>query len=126
MGVALLTKMIEAGVGRHASCLPVENLSAALKWSIRSQIMNNIGIGLVKISVCLFVLRIIDRTRKGLSRFLWVLMAFVALSHTAQVILFVVQCRPMAAIWDKTIEGSCFSSHITYLAGYIGFGKFLP
>lgn len=28
----------------------------------------------------------------------------------------------MAAIWDKSIEGQCFSAHVTYLAGYIGFG----
>ena len=32
----------------------------------------------------------------------------------------------MAAIWDATLvasgKASCFSSHITYLAGYIGFG----
>ena len=28
----------------------------------------------------------------------------------------------MAAIWNPHIHGQCFSSHITYLAGYIGFG----
>ena len=29
----------------------------------------------------------------------------------------------MAAIWDSGIHGQCFSPHVTYLAGYIGFGK---
>ncbi len=28
----------------------------------------------------------------------------------------------MAAIWNPHIHGKCFSPHITYLAGYIGFG----
>ncbi|CAF9907063.1 hypothetical protein IMSHALPRED_005430 [Imshaugia aleurites] len=28
----------------------------------------------------------------------------------------------MAAIWNPAIRGKCFSPHITYLAGYIGFG----
>lgn len=28
----------------------------------------------------------------------------------------------MAAIWNKSIQGQCFSPHVTYLAGYIGFG----
>ena len=32
------------------------------------------------------------------------------------------QCRPMAKIWNPQLPGTCFSSHITYLAGYIGFG----
>ena len=77
-----------------------------------------------------------------LSRFLYVIIAFVSASHLAQVsistiktkgsagganmvkiLLFLVQCRPMAAIWNPQIQGQCFSSHFTYLAGYIGFGK---
>ena len=36
--------------------------------------------------------------------------------------LFLVQCRPMAAIWNPRVHGQCFSPHITYLVGYIGFG----
>lgn len=93
-----------------------------LKWSVISQIFNNIGIGLAKISVCLCVLRIIGRTRKHLATFLWVVIAFCAASHFTQVMLFLVQCRPMAAIWNPRIQGKCFSPHITYLVGYIGFG----
>lgn len=93
-----------------------------LKWSVISQICNVIGIGLAKISVCLCVLRILGRTRKHLATFIWVVIAFCAASHFAQVMLFLVQCRPMAAIWNSRIHGKCFSPHITYLAGYIGFG----
>ena len=44
-----------------------------------------IGIGLVKISVCLCVLRVIDKVGKMLSRFLWIIIIFVSLSHLAQV-----------------------------------------
>lgn len=103
-------------------CLPLEQIPLVLKWSVISQIFNNIGIGLAKISVCLCVLRIIGWTRKHLATFLWVVIAFCAASHFAQVMLFLVQCRPMAAIWNPHIHGKCFSPHITYLAGYIGFG----
>lgn len=135
--------MVKLGVGRHIFCLAVDRISAAIEWSIYAQIVNIIGIGLVKISVCLCVLRVIDKVGKMLSKFLWVIMAFVSLSHLAQVrriqsspsiedakiqkvILFLVQCRPMAAIWDAEVKGECFSSHVTYLAGYIGFGKLSP
>ena len=93
-----------------------------MKWSVIAQIFNVIGIGLAKISVCLSVLRIINRTGKKLVVFLWIIIAFAAASHLVQVMLFLVQCRPIAAIWDPRIRGKCFSSHYTYLAGYIGFG----
>ena len=103
-------------------CLPLEQIPLVLKWSVVSQLFNIIGLGLAKISVCLCVLRIIGRTRKHLATFLWVVIAFCAASHFAQVLLFLVQCRPMAAIWNPHVQGKCFSPHITYLAGYIGFG----
>ena len=117
-----LTRLVFDGLGRHLYCVPSERIPHALKWSVISQICNNIGIGLCKISVCLCVLRIIDRARRGLTAFLWLVIAFAAASHLAQVILFVAQCRPMAALWNTHVHGKCFSPHITYLAAYIGFG----
>ena len=122
IGVGCETRFVLLGLGRHEYCLPRQQIPLAVKWSVISQIFNIIGIGLAKISVCLCVLRIIGRTRKHLATFLWVVIAFCAASHFAQVMLFLVQCRPMAAIWNRRIHGKCFSPHITYLAGYIGFG----
>lgn len=109
-------------MGRHIFCLPPAQVSEAIKWSIIAQILNIIGIGLAKLSVCLCVLRILNRTRTAVRIFLWVVIAFVSASHLCQVLLFLVQCRPIAAEWTPLIPGKCFSSHITYLAGYIGFG----
>lgn len=122
IGTGCLTKLVAEGLGRHIWCLPLHQLPQTLKWSTIAQIWNVTGIGLAKISVCLCVLRIIDRTRHALAIFLWIVVAFVSASHLSQVVLFIVQCRPMAAIWNPHIHGKCFSSHITYLAGYIGFG----
>lgn len=122
IGVCCLTKFVLIGLGRHIYCLPREQIPLVLKWSVVSQIFNIMGIGLSKISVCLCVLRIIGRTRKHLATFLWVVIAFCAASHFVQIMLFLVQCRPMAAIWNPRVQGKCFSPHITYLVGYIGFG----
>ena len=77
--------MIMSGVGRHIYCLSRTHISAALQWSIYAQIVNILGIGLVKISVCLCVLRVINKVGKVLSRFLYVMIAFVSASHLAQV-----------------------------------------
>ena len=80
-----MTKMIQAGTGKHIYCLVPDRIQVAIQWSIYAQIVNNIGIGLVKISVCLCVLRVIDRVGKIVSRFLWVLIAFITASHFVQV-----------------------------------------
>ena len=122
IGTSCLTKLVYEGLGRHVWCIPPEHLPLAVKFSTIAQMLNVIGIGLAKISVTLCVLRIIDRTRTYLALFLHVVIAFVSASHLSQIILFIVQCRPMAAIWNPHIHGNCFSPHITYLAGYIGFG----
>ena len=65
-------------------------------YSFQSQLTEYeiIGIGLVKISVCLCVLRVIDRVGKMLSRFLWVIIIFVSLSHLAQVCRETARRRP--------------------------------
>ena len=77
--------MVNIGVGKHIYCLALYQISAAVEWAIYAQIVNIIGIGLVKISVCLCVLRVIDKVGKMLSRFLWMIIVFVSLSHLAQV-----------------------------------------
>jgi len=77
--------MVKVGVGRHINCVALNQIPSTVQWSIYAQIVNIIGIGLVKISVCLCVLRVIDKVGMILSRFLWVVIAFVSASHLAQV-----------------------------------------
>lgn len=124
IAVILLTFFVNVGLGRHLYCLPASAIPLIFKYSILAQIFNIAGIGLVKVSVCLHILRIVDRARRDISIFLRLLILVTFLSHMAQILLFCVQCRPMPAIWNpqQYPHAKCFSSHITYLAGYIGFG----
>lgn len=114
---------MQTGGGKHIYCLPPGQIYPVLKWSLLAQVCNVLGIGLVKISVCLCVLRLIDRARRRLSQFLWVLVAFVAASHSVQVLIFLLQCRPLNALWDPKVKGTCFSAHVVYTAGYTNYGK---
>ncbi|KAL8703894.1 MAG: hypothetical protein Q9201_002945 [Fulgogasparrea decipioides] len=93
IGAAFLTKLVQAGGGSHMFCLSPGQIYPVLKWSLLAQVCNVIGIGLVKISVCLCVLRLIDRARHKLSQFLWVL-----------------------------VHGTCFSPRVIYTAGYTNYG----
>lgn len=115
------TKMITSGMGRHRSCLPPQSIVAMLEFSAISEGINVLGIGIVKISVCLTLLRVVERARRGITLFLRFLLVFVAVTHLALAMLFFLHCRPLAALWNKEIRGSCLSTHTTVLAGYIGF-----
>ncbi|KAL9007890.1 MAG: hypothetical protein Q9173_006929 [Seirophora scorigena] len=110
VGAAFLTKLVQSGGGQHLSCLPRGSIYPVNKWSLLAQVFNVIGIGLVKISVCLCVLRLIDRVRRRLSQFLWVLLAFVAVSHFVQVVIFLLYCRPLNALWDPKVKGTCLDA----------------
>lgn len=112
-----------AGMGRHIYCLRPEQVLDLAKWALLSQIGVSITLGLMKISVCLFVLRVVDKARRGIAKALWFLIYFVALTHILQVIMYVIQCRPLAAVWDKKVKGRCFSTHIVYMIAYLNYGR---
>ncbi|KAI4247289.1 MAG: hypothetical protein L6R42_009690, partial [Xanthoria sp. 1 TBL-2021] len=122
VGGSFLTKLVQTGGGKHVQCLPTGQIYPVLKWSLLAQVCNVVGIGLVKISVCLCVLRLIDRARRRLSQFLWVLIAIVTVSHVIQALVFLLQCRPLNALWNPKVKGTCFSMHVAYTAGYVNYG----
>ena len=115
------TKMITSGMGRHVSCLPPQSVISMLEFSAISEALNTLGIGAVKVTVCLTLLRVVERGRRRISRFLWFLLVFVAVTHLAVAMLFFLHCRPLAALWNPQVRGSCMSTHTTVLAGYVGF-----
>ncbi|KAL8788441.1 MAG: hypothetical protein Q9213_001664 [Squamulea squamosa] len=121
IGGSFLTKLVQTGAGKHIYCLPRGQIYPVLKWSLLAQVCNVLGIGLVKISVCLCVLRLIDRARRRLSQFLWVMIIIVAVSHLIQALIFLVQCRPLNALWNPKVKGTCFSSRVAYTAGYANY-----
>ena len=108
-------------MGRHVFCLSPESVVSMLEFSAISEALNVIGIGIVKISVCLTLLRVVERGRHRISQFLWCLLVFVAVTHLALAMLFFLHCRPLAALWNPAVRGSCLSTQTTVLAGYIGF-----
>ena len=123
---ALYLKLFIAGMGRHMYCLSFGQVLDLAKWALLSQIGISVTLGLLKISFCLFVLRVVDKARKGIAKAIWLLIYFVALTHILQVIMYLVQCRPLAALWDTKVKGRCFSTHIVYTIAYLNYGKMTP
>lgn len=91
---------------------------AMRKWRTFLQLVNVIGIGLAKVSVCVLVLRVIDKAAVKFSRFLWATIVFVSMVHLAEVIFILVQCIPLEALWQLNREGKCGSLYLIFQLQY--------
>ena len=78
--------------------------------------LNIIGIGVIKISVCLTLLRIVELAKRRTAQFLWCLLIFVGITHFGLGMLYFLECRSWTAEW-----GSCLPENLTDLASYIIF-----
>ncbi|CAD6581152.1 MAG: hypothetical protein ASARMPREDX12_000373 [Alectoria sarmentosa] len=117
----LVTKWVHTGLGKHIQCLDPARAYATLQWSIASQALHIACLGLVKVSLCLCVLRVIDRVERRISTFLWVNIALVGATHAVQLAMLLAECRPLNALWDLGVHGTCYSPDTTYITTYVAF-----
>ena len=111
------------GAGKHIENLPPAMRSGFLKWTLVAETELVIATCLIKLSVCIFVLRFINRTRKRLQYCIYILMAFMIVSTVGLVIALLVQCRPVAALYDPHVKGKCYSKHVLFSVAYVQGGK---
>ena len=119
---AFYTKMSLSGMGRHIVCLTEEQIFAVLKWSTLAQILEMIALAFVKVSICLFMIRMIQHTMKRVRQGLWILIGLIIACHIAVFFLFVLQCVPLTAVWDPSVSGKCYGLGLTYSVAYWGVG----
>ena len=114
--------MALSGMGRHIACLTLEQNYNTLKWSTIAQILEMIALGFVKVSICLYMIRMIHHTMQRVRQCLWVLIGFIIACHVAVFFMFVLQCIPLAAVWDASIAGKCYGLGVTYSVAYAASG----
>lgn len=114
-----LTTQITLGLGRHIYCISPESRVGIRKWIAFLQLANVIGIGLAKVSVCVLVLRVIDKAAVKFARFLWAIIVFVSAVHLAEIIVILVQCIPLEALWNPGVKGKCGSRYLKFTVLYI-------
>ncbi|KAL8736144.1 MAG: hypothetical protein Q9181_002509 [Wetmoreana brouardii] len=96
------------GFGRPQAYLNQHQLLEFGKYTYGEWIQTFATLMWTKVSICLFLLRI--PVTKALIRPLQGAVIFLILSNVILTILWIVQCRPVAAAWDTTLEPSlCFS-----------------
>lgn len=93
------------------------------KGSTWAQIIEVVAIMFMKVSLVLFIQRIIDRASRKLWHFLNILNGFIVITHFIPLMLYLLQCRPLPAVWDPTVQGECYSTRLTYTAAYVAIGE---
>lgn len=114
------------GAGKHINTLTPIQMSGFLKWTVIAELELVINTCFLKLSVCIFILRFINRTRKYLHYFIYVLMAFLVVSTIALVITLLVQCVPLSALYRPGVKGRCFPKHVLYSVAYVQGGVLFP
>ena len=107
MGASIVTAEVFNGLGRHEYYLePSQRRNyQALAWADWVQVF--ITLLLTKISICLFLLRIVNSSK--VTRLMYGLIGFMVLFTAVCVFLFLGICRPLKAHWDVGIQGTCLS-----------------
>ena len=97
---------VHYGFGRHQNYLTAHQLREFEKYTYGEWIQTFATLMWTKVSICLFLLRI--PCEKYLIRPLQAALVFLVLSNVVLTLLWIFQCRPIAAVWDSTIDGKCF------------------
>ncbi|MCJ1284829.1 hypothetical protein MMC26_004166 [Xylographa opegraphella] len=116
------TMMARSGMGRHIVCLTEEQAYDTIKWSTIAQILEMISLGFVKVSICLYMIRMINHIMRRLRQCLWVLIGFIIACHIAVFFMLVLQCIPLTAVWDPSVSGNCYGLAVTYNVAYAAIG----
>jgi hypothetical protein len=73
-------------------------------WNEFSQLQNIFGVWLLKLSIIIFVLRILGKTQRNFTLFLRVLLGVSTAVNISLVIIWFEQCTPLKAIWDFRLD----------------------
>ncbi|KAK4159945.1 hypothetical protein QBC43DRAFT_304145 [Cladorrhinum sp. PSN259] len=105
----------EYGNGRHRWYLTDDQYvnNNMLGWY--NQIFLFLSMCLLKVSICLLLLRI--KKEKALKRFLYALMAGLFITNFGCVIILLAQCQPISAYWTRI--GKCWDTRVRIYAIYI-------
>lgn len=94
-------------IRRHVYYLFKQQIIETTKWTTLSEIQSAIGVCLVKLSVCLFILRMIASTHKVMRRTLISLVTILTLLMLGNVLVICFQCVPFEAVWNPAIQARC-------------------
>nr|ANM86477.1 integral membrane protein [Cladonia uncialis subsp. uncialis]AUW31381.1 putative integral membrane protein [Cladonia uncialis subsp. uncialis] len=99
--------LLNYGYGRHINYIPPPDLVILLKLNTMVTIAGFAALAFARMSIGLFLLRLVSRVRK------WAWVVYLGLSlnvvqAVALILLTGLQCVPIRRLWDPTVGGFCF------------------
>lgn len=92
-------------------------------WSEFSQLQNILGVWLLKLSIFIFLLRILGRTHRNFTLFLWVLLGVSTAVNISLAITWFEQCTPLKAVWDFRLDHpKCLTKNAIVGVAYLSAG----
>lgn len=124
VSMVLIIVQAQYGVGRHIYTLSIENLVRSGRYFHIIELLYIPGTALIKVSACLFLLRIMARgTSQALRWAVYFLMAIILVLSVATGLTIIFRCLPVQAGWDPRIPAKCFSYAQILQIGYAQGGE---
>ena len=105
---AFLTKY---GMGRHYEYI-LPTMPNFIETFVIGEIGFHIAIGLLRISICKFVLRLTQGTHPRTRIALYITLSLNGAVTLAAVFIIGFQCQPLRKTWNPMIEGTCINHQI--------------
>ncbi|PLB47462.1 integral membrane family protein [Aspergillus steynii IBT 23096] len=104
-GWAIIIPEVRYGAGRHTAYV-LDTATMATHLNFATQAIYMWAIGLVKISIGLFLLRFAPR--RGYKVFIWVVIVLMFLYTAICFFTLIFQCKDIRSIWDQSVKSECF------------------
>ena len=124
MFVCVATPEVYYGTGRHVFYLDHYERVMAVKLNWVTQAFHIISTSVGKISIVLFIMRMIGNGHKIQKWMLTIMVSALFIISVICVAFIFAQCTPAAALWDPTISGKCWAPTVQQDYGYFTACKF--
>ncbi|KAJ6012693.1 hypothetical protein N7522_003048 [Penicillium canescens] len=114
-GFAIIVPEVQYGAGRHTVYVE-HTASKAMHLNFATQAIYLWAIGLVKVSIGLFLLRFAPQ--KGYKIFIWVVIVLMTLYTAICFLTLMFECKDIRTNWDKNVVSECFSSRQLLILSY--------
>lgn len=96
---------VQSGFGRHLQFLTREQALTIRRFSQYNILFANISLWAVKISVCFFILALIQGVHRRTTWIVYALIAITTTASTCQGIFWGLQASPLRKLWEPDIPG---------------------
>jgi hypothetical protein len=107
--VGLTTYLISIGYGRHIWDFPLENLA---KFIVSVNVRGTFAITVLAWTKTAFAVTLLRLTHDWTKAAVWFIILTVNISLGLSAMLPWLQCTPINAAWDLSVQGNCWDKHV--------------